>query len=133
MSELYASAACRAARQDCIDRKGVCGRDCPHALESMRWRCMIREMPEVVVAIGQARYLEKREARKAAKPKSRYASKAFPKRTVFAILDALANGVRARDLARQYGVNDSTISLIKSGTTYRGYWLEWREQRQQAG
>ena len=47
----YETAACRAARQDCIDRQGDCS-GCPHAVPSLGNTCMIRQTAQVVAALG---------------------------------------------------------------------------------
>lgn len=124
MSELYTSAACRAARQDCIDRKGVCGRDCPHALESRQWTCKIRGMAEVRQAI----------ARQQAKPVSRRSARAkLTAADVWAILDLLDTGMQLKEIGAAMGVSATTVGDIRDGIRWREVHREWHAQRKQAG
>ena len=131
MSDTYNSPACQAARDLCIERKGVCGRDCPQALESMRWTCKIREIPEVAASLG--RIATAIQQVKEYRPEMITAAK-LTREKVWAILDELATGRTGRDIARQFGVHETSVTKIKKGAIWLDVFAAWREQNgKQAG
>jgi hypothetical protein len=131
MSYQHGTDHARLAREACVERKGKCGRDCPQALESMGWKCMIREIPEVAMQIGVMAYRARKEARQEARKaqQERSPAKRISRETVWAILDALAAGKQGRQIAQDFGINESTVSMIKSGATRADAIREWKARQ----
>lgn len=118
------------ARQDCIERKGVCG-GCPHAVPSLGNTCKIRELPQVAKVLGLETPV------KPAKPPRNPGGRPSHKLTradVRMILDSIEAGETQISLAKRYGVSRGTIGKIAVGMIWREAYDAWHAQNgKQAG
>lgn len=125
----YETAACRAARQDCIDRQGECG-GCPHAVPSLGGTCMIRQAAQVIEALGPA---TKPALAKVGADQYRSMAR-LGKREVWMILDAIEQGEILKSIAARFGVSTSAVGKIATGRTWSDVRVEWEAAKaRQAG